>query len=53
MLGLFLVIVGSFGFGAYSLEKAHDICAPEPITKECFVEAVSPIEPVDYSKMND
>lgn len=52
-MGLFLVIVGAWTFfGPVTLEEAKDICAG-PITAECYIEALEPIEPVDYSKMND
>ena len=58
-MGLFLVIVMSFGFGAATLEKSKDICAPDRITKECFLEALEPVtrapmtQDIYKSTMND
>ena len=51
-MGIFLIIASVWTFGVTTLEEAHTICAPEPINKECFVEALEPIEDVDYSKLN-
>lgn len=51
-MGLFLVIVSTAAFfGPVTLEKAEDLCAPEAISKECYVEALQPIEAV--YKVND
>ncbi len=53
-MGLFIVIVGAFTFfGPVTLEKAYDICEPNPITKECYVEALQPITALDPAKLND
>lgn len=50
----FLIIIVSFGFfGPYGLEKAFDNCEGESITKECYLDAVGPVVPLDYSKLND
>lgn len=44
MFGLFLVIVGSWiFFGPVTLEEAYEICDPDPITLECYKEALEPL----------
>lgn len=53
-MGFFLVAAGIWTFFApVTLEKAQDICEPDPITKECYVEALQPITTVDYEKLNN
>ena len=39
----FLIIATVFGFFSWNLEKAQDICEPDPITKDCYIEALQPI----------
>ena len=43
-MGLFIVILANFAFfGPVTLEKAKELCAPESISKECYVQALEPI----------
>ena len=52
-MGLFLVIAGSWAFfGPITLEKAQDICEPSPITKECYIEALQPIDSANHDGYN-
>lgn len=44
-MGLFLVVASVWTFLLpVSLERAYDICEGEAITKECYLEALEPIE---------
>lgn len=56
----FLIALTIWGFfGPYALERAEDICDEKvpaveyQIDKECYLEAISPIVPLDYNKLND
>jgi hypothetical protein len=50
---MFLVIAATWVFfGPVTLEKADELCAPGPITAECYSEALEPIE-ADWSGLND
>lgn len=52
-MGLFLVIAGAWTFfGPVTLEKAQDVCEPNLITKECYVEALKPITTANHTNYN-
>lgn len=54
MFGEFIVWAAIWTFFApVTLGQAQDICEPNVITKECYIEALQPIEKLDYSKLND
>lgn len=55
-MGLFLVILGAFTFfGPVTLEKADKLDGAHDghFTAENYKAALEPIEPLDYSKLND
>lgn len=55
-MGLFIVIAAAFTFfGPVTLEKADKLDGAKDGHFEYsnYIEALSPVEPLDYSKLND
>lgn len=48
----FMIIFVAFGFFTANLQEAKEICYPAPIIKECYIQAIDPVQPVDYKEMN-